>query len=273
MKTAFITGAAGGLGRKTAEYLAARDFRVFGADLPASIANAPAIEGVTWIGVDVTDEASIAAAVEEVGRHTSGLDGVVNFAGILAVGSMIELPLETVRRVVDVNLFGTYRINQAFFPLLRENKGRIVNISSETGWQSGGPFNGAYALSKHAIEAYSDSLRRELMLLDMKVVKIQPGPFRTDMVKGIDAAFRRAMEASALFGPVLDKVRSLAVGEEAKANDPEILAATVYRALTDANPKAAYSVRADFARTALEYIPTRLGDKLLEKVLTSPIKD
>jgi len=81
------------------------------------------------------------------------------------------------------------------------------------------------------------------------------------------------MEASALFGPVLDKVRSLAVGEEAKANDPEILAATVYRALTDANPKAAYSVRADFARTALEYIPTRLGDKLLEKVLTSPIKD
>src|SRR5690554_1514704 len=104
MKTAFITGAAGGLGRKTAEYLAARDFRVFGADLPASIANAPAIEGVTWIGVDVTDEASIAAAVEEVGRHTPGLDGVVNFAGILAVGSMIELPLETVRRVVDVNL-------------------------------------------------------------------------------------------------------------------------------------------------------------------------
>src|SRR5690606_2522318 len=154
------------------------------------------------------------------------------------------------------------------FPLLRERKGRIVNVSSETGWQSGGPFNGAYALSKHAIEAYSDSLRRELMLLDMKVVKIQPGPFKTEMVRGIDANFRRAIEASTLFNDVLEKVRSLAVREEGKANDPELLAATVHRAVTAKSPKPAYSVRPDAARSALEYIPTRLADKLLKSVLS-----
>jgi NAD(P)-dependent dehydrogenase (short-subunit alcohol dehydrogenase family) len=267
MKTVLITGAAGGLGRRTAEYLAARDFRVYGADLKGAIASAPELEGVTWVELDVTDPASIEAAVAKVREGTSGLDAVVNFAGILAVGSMIELPIETVQRVVDVNVFGTYRVNRAFFPLLRERLGRVVNISSETGWQSGGPFNGAYALSKHAIEAYSDSLRRELMLLGMKVVKIQPGPFKTEMVRGIDASFRRAIESSALFKEVLEKVRSLAVREEGKANDPELLAATVHRALTAKSPKAAYSVRADLARSALEYVPTALADRLLKSVL------
>lgn len=73
--------------------------------------------------------------------------------------------------------------------MLSSRKGRIVNISSETGWMSGGPFNGAYASSKHAIEAYSDSLRRELALLDMPVIKIQAGPFKTDMVKSIESNF------------------------------------------------------------------------------------
>jgi NAD(P)-dependent dehydrogenase (short-subunit alcohol dehydrogenase family) len=267
MKTALITGAAGGLGRRTAEHLAARGFHVFGGDLPAAVAGAPALDGVTWIDLDVTEGASIDAAVSAVGEHTDGLDAIVNFAGILAVGSMIELPIETVKRVVEVNVFGTYRVNQAFFPLLRARKGRVVNISSETGWQSGGPFNGAYALSKHAIEAYTDSLRRELMLLDMPVVKIQPGPFRTEMVKSIDANFRRAIESSSLFKEVLEKVRSLAIKEEGKASDPEILAATVHRALTAKHPKAAYSVRADAARSALEYVPVRLADKLLKAVL------
>ena len=269
MKHVLITGAAGGLGRRTAEYLAARGFHVFGADLPSALAGAPALEEVSWIELDVTQQASIDAAVTAVREATSGLDGVVNFAGILAVGSMIELPVETVERVVAVNVFGTYRVNQAFFPLLRERQGRVMNVSSETGWQSGGPFNGAYALSKHAIEAYSDSLRRELMLLGMKVVKIQPGPFKTEMVRGIDQNFRRAIDASTLFKDVLERVRSLAIKEEDKANDPDLLAKTVHRALTVKTPKAAYSVRADTARSALEVIPTRLADALLKRVLGS----
>lgn len=269
MKTVLITGAAGGLGRRTAEFLAQRGFRVYASDLAQAIAGAPSIENVQWVAMDVTDSASVQKAATEVAASTDGLDGVVNFAGILAVGSMIELPIETVQRVVDVNVFGTYRVNRAFFPLLRARTGRIVNISSETGWQSGGPFNGAYGMSKHAIEAYSDSLRRELMLLGMHVVKIQPGPFKTNMVKGIDANFRRAAEASELFKDVLDKVRSLAINEEGKANDPELLAETVYAALTSTSPKAAYSLRPDAARTALEYVPTKLADLLLKKVLSS----
>jgi NAD(P)-dependent dehydrogenase (short-subunit alcohol dehydrogenase family) len=79
---------------------------------------------------------------------------------------MVEMDEAVMKRVLDVNVMGTFRVNKAFFPLIKARRGRILNISSETGWQSGGPFDGAYASSKHCIEAYSDSLRRELALLD-----------------------------------------------------------------------------------------------------------
>lgn len=268
-KTALITGAAGGLGGCSAAYLAARNWTVFAAALPQAIERQAPSEGVVLLPMDVTDGASVAKALETVRGQVVGLDAVVNCAGILAVGSLIELPLETVQRVVDVNLWGTYRVNQAFFPLLRARQGRIVNMSSETGWQSGAPFNGIYALSKHAVEAYSDSLRRELMLLGIKVIKVQPGPFKTNMVSSIDASFRRAIDDSTLFKVVLDRVRQLAMGEEGKASDPVVLAATVYEALTATNPKPAYSLRPDLARSALEYLPTRWADRLLQRVLST----
>jgi NAD(P)-dependent dehydrogenase (short-subunit alcohol dehydrogenase family) len=267
MKTALVTGAAGGLGRCTAEHLAERGFQVFASDLPSAIAGQASPPNVRWVAMDVTDAGSIERATKAVSEATTGLDAIVNFAGIMAVGSMIELPIETVQRIVDVNLFGTYRVNQAFFSLLRERKGRIVNISSETGWQSGAPFNGAYALSKHAIEAYTDSLRRELMLLDMHVIKVQPGAFKTNMVKSIDASFRRAIEGSTIFKGVLERVRTLAIREEAKANDPALLAATIYEALMTKSPKPVYSVRPDAGRSALEYMPSRWADGVLKKVL------
>lgn len=269
MKTILITGAGGGLGDRTAVYFAERGFQVFAADLASAIARPVSHENITWVEMDVTQEASVRAAVASVGAKASGLDAVVNCAGIMAVGSMIELPIETVQRIVDVNVFGTYRVNQAFFPMLRERNGRIVNISSETGWQSGGPFNGAYALSKHAIEAYTDSLRRELMLLGLEVVKVQPGPFKTNMVKSIDASFRRAIDGSTLFKDVLERVRSLAIKEEEKANDPSLFAQTIFEAVTARKPKAAYSLRPDFARSAIEWIPRSWADAALKKVLES----
>ena len=198
-----------------------------------------------------------------------GLDAVVNFAGIMVIGSGIELDEAIFQKVLNVNVMGTYRVNQACFPLLKLRKGRIVNISSETGWMSGGPFNGAYASSKHAIEAYSDSLRRELALLNMPVIKIQPGPFKTNMVKSIEANFVRASDNSFEFKATINKLKELAIKEVDKGHDPDYLAAIIHRALTAAKPKAAYSVKPDPARSFLEYLPTRWADLLLKKVMAS----
>lgn len=267
-KNVFITGGAGGLGVATSYYLAERGWHVFAADFDqVSLDEMAAIDNITPILIDVLNTESVAAAVEKVAQEVDGLDAVVNFAGIMVIGSGIEMDEALFHRVLDVNVMGTYRVNQACFALLKTRKGRIVNISSETGWMSGGPFNGAYASSKHAIEAYSDSLRRELAMLDMPVIKVQPGPFKTNMVKSIEANFERASDNSHEFKAIIDKLKPLAVKEGDKGHDPVYLASVIHGALTVAKPKAAYSVKAAPGRSFLEYLPVRWADALLKKVM------
>lgn len=262
-----VTGAGGGLGGATVRHLKDRGWTVVAADLPGpGLDEIGAHAHVVPLELDVSDDDSVqdaAAAVAALG----GLDAVVNFAGILEIGSVSELPVETVQRVLDVNVLGTYRVNRAMVPMIVERGGRVVNISSETGWQSGGPFNGAYAMSKHAIEAYSDSLRRELALLGVRVVKVQPGPFRTAMTASVGDRFDAAAARSERFGPVIRGVGALAAREEDSASEPALLAAVVQRALTTRRPRAAYSVKPGPSRVALEWLPTRVADGLLGLVL------
>jgi len=225
-------------------------------------------ENITPLFMDVSQRASVENAFTKLKQDIDHLDAIVNFAGILRVGSMAEMPEAELSLLLEINVIGTFRVNQVFLPLLNtEHKGRIINISSETGWQSGGPFNGAYAMSKHAIEAYSDSLRRELMFLDIPVIKIQPGPFKTNMVASIEANFSKAADASTYFKKQLTRVKSLAMNENNKANDPLILAQTVHQALSVTRPKAAYSVKPDKIRASMDYFPVKWVDALLRKVL------
>jgi len=267
-QTVFITGGAGGLGGATAKYLGEQGWRVFAADCVAeTLARIGKERNVTPIHLDVTDAASVTGAARSVARRVDGLDGVVNFAGILTVGSLIEISEEALRRVLDVNVMGTCRVNRALFPLVLARKGRIVNMSSETGWQTGMPFNGPYGMSKHAIEAYSDSLRRELMFLGVGVIKIQPGPFKTEMVAGIERHFARAAKESRHFGKLLRAVKGMTLAEQQKAHDPILVAEAVHTALTARHPAAAYSVRPDPGRVAMNLLPDWVVDALLEWVL------
>ena len=267
-QTVFITGGAGGLGGATAKYLAARGWRVFAADVvDAALARIGEEPNITPLHLDVTDAASVEAAARSVAQRVDGLDGVVNFAGILAVGSLIEIAEAALRRVLEVNVMGTFRVNKALFPLVLARQGRIVNISSETGWQSGMPFNGPYGMSKHAIEAYSDSLRRELRFLGIPVIKIQPGPFKTEMVAGIERHFARAAKESIHFGKLLRTLKGMTLAEQEKAHDPILVAEAVHTALTTRHPAVAYSVKPDPGRVAINLLPDRAVDALLEWVV------
>lgn len=267
-KTVLITGGTGGLGLATARFLVSQQWQVLVADcIEEKLTPLKDESGLTPIFMDVTDSKSIEQAVEQIQNTVGQLDAVVNFAGILRVGSMAEMPEDVLKLVLDINVMGTFRVNQCCLPLLQKSQGRIINISSETGWQSGGPFNGAYGMSKHAIEAYSDSLRRELQFLGVKVIKIQPGPFKTNMVKGIKDQFSRAVDDSQLFKKQLTKVGTLAVKEQDKAHDPLIIAQTIHKALTLSSPKTAYSVKPDKARCFFEWLPVKWADGLLKLLL------
>lgn len=268
-KTALITGAAGGLGRATVERLGAGGWRVFATDLPGPRLDAlGGADELIPLAMDVAERASVEACRETVAAREGGLDAIVNFAGVLEVGAMIELEEATYARLLDVNLLGTFRVNQVFFPLVQARGGRIVNLSSETGWQSGAPFNGAYASSKHAIEAYTDSLRRELMFLGVPVIKIQPGPFRTEMVASIEARFAQLARTSEHFGALLETVGALTASEARKAHDPALVADAVWKALSTTRPRAAYSVKPDPTRSLLDRLPIAAADRVLHLALT-----
>ena len=180
---------------------------------------------------------------------------------------MTDIPEERLARILDINVMGTFRVNKKFFPLIEAAKGRIVNISSETGWQSAAPFNGPYAMSKYAIEAYSTALRRELALLGVKVVTVQPGPFRTSMVEGIERAFTQAEDETPKFAAVLRKLKGLAGKQIRSAHDPDLLAQVIETALTAKRPKLVYSVKPDWARSSLEKLPLRAVDQVYLAVL------
>jgi NAD(P)-dependent dehydrogenase (short-subunit alcohol dehydrogenase family) len=228
---------------------------------------------VVPVVIDVTDRESIQSAYDAVASQTDRLDGIVNFAGIMGLGSLIDIPEERLARILDVNVMGTYRVNKKFFPLVEAARGRIVNISSETGWQSAAPFNGPYAMSKHAIEAYSTALRRELALLGVKVVTIQPGPFRTDMVEGIERAFTQAESETTRFARAIRKLKGLAAKQINSAHDPDILAQVIETALTVKRPKPVYSVKADRLRSSLEKLPLRAADQVYLTVLRRANKE
>ena len=265
MHTAVITGAGGGLGGATTRLFAERGWRVVAADIKPPDATA----SILPITLDVTDAASVEAAAKTIaGECADGVQAVVNFAGIMFVGALVELAEADLRRIIDINVMGTYRVNKAMFPLVRQGAGRIVNISSETGWQHALMLNGPYAMTKHAIEAYSDALRRELMFVDIPVVTIQPGPFRTDMVGGIREAFERAASSSETFGKLIRKVGAMAVAEEQKAHDPQVLAEVVWTAVTTPKPpRTHYSVRPDRRRALMDRLPPRVVDAMLKKGL------
>ena len=258
-----ITGAGGGLGAATATLYASHGWRVVAVDLTAP----PGGAGITPLAADVTDSVSLEEVADRVREEFGRLDAVITFAGVLGIGPLGETDPDRVQHVLDVNVMGTVRTVHALFDLLRASGGRVVLISSETGPQHGMPMNGAYAMSKHAIEAYGDALRRELMFLGLDVVIIQPGPFRTGMTASIRRRFQESTLPGSPFAAMAAVMGEMAAGEDDKATDPAVLAQAVWTAGTTPRPRHRYAVRWDLGRRLLDHLPVTVVDKALTLAL------
>ncbi|MFZ9965946.1 MAG: SDR family oxidoreductase [Steroidobacteraceae bacterium] len=184
-----ITGVSTGIGRACAEALLAAGWQVFGSvrrQADAEAASAALGEGFTPLVFDVTDAAAIAAAAGAVGEALGGrtLQGLVNNAGIAVAGPAAHIPLDEVRHQFEVNVIGQMAVLQAFLPMMGMDPrwqgapGRVINMSSVSG-RIASPFMSPYAMSKHALEALSESLRRELMPYGIDVVIVGPGSIQT----------------------------------------------------------------------------------------------
>jgi NAD(P)-dependent dehydrogenase (short-subunit alcohol dehydrogenase family) len=260
VKSVLIAGAGGGLGGVTAELFAERGWTVFAADLrpPQPRPN------LVPITLDVTDVTSCAAAAAAISQQVDGLDAVINFAGVLQVGTpLAELPPEKMKLTLDVNVYGTYLVNHTMFDLIRARTGRIVNISSEAGRFKALGFGGPYSVSKHAVEAYSDVLRRELMFIGIPVVIVQPGAFRTAMTADINTLFSDAKTQHSSLARQVGKVAKSVRNRDGKAGDPAVLARLVWTAATAKRPRRRYRAGHDRGSTMFSMLPDGLIDRLM----------
>ena len=174
-----LTGCSSGIGRASALALAARGHRVFATARKEGDLAGLERDGLTALALDVTDPATIAAAVGAVLSRANRLDVLVNNAGYPQYGSVEEVPLAQWRAQFDVNVFGTLLVTQAVLPAMRKQRsGRIINVSSVAG-KLGIPFAAPYCASKHALEAMSDALRVEVAPFGIRVVLVEPGPVET----------------------------------------------------------------------------------------------
>jgi NAD(P)-dependent dehydrogenase (short-subunit alcohol dehydrogenase family) len=272
-----VTGASTGIGEATAVHLRELGFEVFAGVRKDADAERLGAQAVRPLRLDVTDAASIETARHEVEEALGGgrLAGLVNNAGIAVSAPLEFVPLDRLRQQLEVNLIGQIAVTQAFLPMLRRARGRIVNVSS-IGGRVALPLLGPYAASKFALEAASDSLRRELRHLGVKVCVVEPGGVKTPIWQKGNAAADEIIgsmppEAQQLYGDLITRIRaeSVSIAQESGL-PPRAVAETVGRALTARRPKIRYPVGRDakLRSLAARLLPDRAFDALIGRALS-----
>jgi NAD(P)-dependent dehydrogenase (short-subunit alcohol dehydrogenase family) len=268
-KTAFVTGASAGIGEATARALLAAGYRVFAGARRLDRMAALAAAGATLLKLDLTDDASIVAAVDAIKTATGRIDVLVNNAGYGSYGALEDVPLDEAKRQFEVNVFGLARLCQLVLPTMRAQKsGKIVNITSIGGkiWE---PMGAWYHATKFAVEGLSDCLRVEVARFGIDVIVIEPGAIRTEWA-GIAREGLLQMSGNTAYGKIAQNhARMLATADTSNlASPPDVVARTIVRAVSASHPKTRYATGGG-ARTILflrRILPDRMFDRLIWRV-------
>jgi NAD(P)-dependent dehydrogenase (short-subunit alcohol dehydrogenase family) len=256
LSSLLVTGASSGIGAAVAKRMTERGWEVYAGVRKAG--DAPA--GTREVLLDVTDGNAVRAAAEGIER----LDGLVNNAGIAVASPLEDLPLDELRRQLEVNVVGQLAVTQALLPALRAARGRIVLVGSIAG-KSSLPFLGAYAISKFSLEAMTDALRLELQPDGIEVSLVEPGTIATPiwtkpqpLADGVSERYR----------PRVDAFRAAAAARASKAAPVDLVADAVEHALTAERPKTRYLVGRDAKlRAGIERLPDRVRDRVIVRAL------
>lgn len=278
MKRVLVTGVSTGIGYATAGELVAAGYEVFGSVRSQEDARRVSEafgEKFRPLLFDVTDAEAVQAAAAEVAEMLGGenLAALVNNAGITTPGPLLHMPLETFRKTLEVNVTGLLHVTQQFAPLVGARtdaprpRGRIVNISSVSGHVAY-PFMGAYAASKHAVEALSDALRRELLLYDVDVILVEPGTVRTPIVTKFAEQVRQYLDTD--YGPFLSKVEEQVEAREESALPVEAVTRVIRTAIESSRPKTRYPIPRK--RISGWLIPRWLPDRWFDALVARQLK-
>lgn len=246
--TIFITGASSGIGRETALHFQRKGWTVVATMRnPAQTGDLAALPGVHVLRLDVTDAASVRAAVDEAQARFGGIDALLNNAGYGAYGPLEAFDSEGIRRQFDTNVLGLIEVTRAVLPGMRTaGTGVIVNISS-IGGRITFPLGTLYHGTKFAVEGLSESLHYELAPLGIRVKIVEPGLVATDFA-GRSFDFRHSADLAA-YQPVVDRFLAVLGSPDmaATASAPSVVAEVIWQAVTDGTPTLRYQAGPDAA--------------------------
>jgi len=262
MKYFIVTGAYGGMGRKTVKLLKEQGFAVFALDKRVEEEE----ENVFPIQIDVTDEKSVFSAVDKVKNITDSIYGIIHYAGVYMLDSLIEIPVEKLKAIVNVNFLGAAIVNRAFASMLAGN-GRILHITSELAPLYPLPFTGIYAVTKTALDRYAYSLRMEMQLLGVHVSVLRAGAVETDMLGASTTALDAFCKKTEHYTFNADKFRRIVNKVEARCITTDKLAKRAVGIVTKKRPKFAYSINRNPLLLLLSILPKRMQLCVIKKVL------
>ena len=278
MQSVVVTGVSTGIGWGITKVLIQRGFRVFGSVRKTQDAERLLNEfGENFFPLlfDVTNEPAVQDSVEQVRKQLNGetLFGLVNNAGIAVPGPLMHLPTEDFRYQLEVNLVSVLIVTKAFLPLLGSDRsiqgepGRIINISS-TGGKFGGPFLGAYAASKHGLEGFSESLRRELMLYGIDVIIVAPGSVATPIWDKAEQ-FDISAYSNTEYIEYAKRVQGFMIRNGRMGLPAEKIGEVVWQALTTPAPHVRYAVAPGnpLIRAIQMLLPKRIVDRFIARNL------
>lgn len=260
MKYAIISGACGGLASQIISVIK-NDYVIFAIDKDERLLTKYKEENIYSYVCDITDVSAINDVKSQILKITNHIDLVINFAGIVMLGSTLEIPSDKVLKLLNINVIGMYNINQIFVDLF-DKTSRIINVSSEYGRLDAIPFHSFYTMSKHAVEIYNDSLRRELNFKGIKVIKIRPGAFKTNMQGNILNQFDELVTDTKLFKEPLLKMKHIMVAELNKAKDTKKIVKCFKKAIYKKHPRISYNVNNSFKMKLLSILPDKLQDSI-----------
>ncbi|MFE9725315.1 SDR family oxidoreductase [Streptomyces sp. NPDC005794] len=273
-KLIVVTGASTGMGASTARELARRGFHVLAGVRRDHDADAIRSAGIEPVILDITEPERVEAIAARVAADPRALHALVNNAGIQVNGPVEALPMAEWRRVFDVNLFGHIAVTQALLPALLRGKGRVINISSIGGKYAMATY-GAYAGAKFALEAVSDSLRREVAPLGVQVVVVEPGGVRTEIAaRGIatanDLAARMTPEQGERYGDLVQANNALMASGTASGLTADAAARVIAKAVTTRRPRTRYTAGRDAA--LIMRLGPFLSDRALDRILAANLR-
>ncbi|CAL67224.1 short-chain dehydrogenase/reductase family protein [Christiangramia forsetii KT0803] len=264
-KIVLITGASSGIGKSIATYLAKRNFKVYG----TSRSKKESSDSVfNFVQLDVTNEQSIIAAINEISKKEGRIDVLINNAGVGITGPIEETPESEIKKAFETNYFGPLNMIKNVLPVMRKNNGGlIINVTSIAGYM-GLPYRGIYSATKSALEITAEAYRMELKQFGIKMTNVAPGDFATNIASG---RYHAPVTKGSPYEKVYGNTLKLMNEHVDSGQDPEVMAKQIFKIINTEDPKVHYKVGERLQKISVK-LKGLLPDKLYEKMLMKHYK-